>query len=55
MKASQSTVVQGAGHVIFTDGTKCARYEDSVGNYYFTAECYTEEYMISIHGKYIMN
>lgn len=48
-------IVQGAGHVIFTDGTKCTRYVDSDGKYYFTAELYDEEFMIKCHGKYIMN
>ena len=45
--AAPSTIVQGAGHVIFADGTKCARYEDAEGNFYFRPDLYTEEYMVS--------
>lgn len=26
--AKHQPIVQGAGHVIFSDGTKCARYKD---------------------------
>jgi hypothetical protein len=53
--AAESTIVQGAGHVIFADGTKCARYEDAEGDYYFRHDLYTEEYMIYAHGTYVMN
>lgn len=48
-------IVQGAGHVIFADGYKCARYEDSDGNYYFTAELVPEDVAIMFHGIYEMN
>ena len=53
--AKHQPIVQGAGHVIFADGTKCARYEDSEGNYYFRADLYLEDYMVSVHGEYVMN
>lgn len=48
-------IVQGAGHVIFEDGYKCARYVDKYGVYYFTAELYDERLMIKAHGQYKMN
>lgn len=48
-------IVQGAGHVIFTCGFKCARYVDSEGKYYFTAELYDEEFMVRCYGEYKMN
>lgn len=53
--AKHQPIVQGAGHVIFADGTKCARYEDSEGIYYFRPDLYTEEFMVSVHGEYKMN
>ena len=55
MIAKGQPIVQGAGHVIFADGTKCSRYEDREGNYYFRYDLYTEEYMVSVHGRYEMN
>ena len=54
-KSKYEPIVQGAGHVIFADGTKCARYEDAECDYYFTADLYTEEYYTRTHGTYVMN
>ncbi len=55
MTANPNIIVQGAGHVIFDDGVKCARYIDSEGNYYFRPDLYTEAFMVSVHGNYKIN
>lgn len=50
--AKHQPIVQGAGQVIFADGTKCARYIDSKGIYYFRPDLYTEDFMVMAHGQY---
>lgn len=55
MSNSTIPIVQGHGHAIFEDGTKCALYIDNDGNIYATAHLIPIDKAVAMWGSYKSN